>query len=62
MVKIIALYVAIGALVLLARIAFGMAGSGRPFGPPRPVAKRFLTSREAAMLDALERALPHCRI
>lgn len=60
--KIIALYVAIGALVLLARIAFGMAGSGRPFGPPRPVAKRFLTSREAAMLDALERALPHCRI
>lgn len=31
-------------------------------GPPRPVAKRFLTGREAAMLTALERALPHCRI
>lgn len=32
------------------------------FGPPRPVAKRFLTRREAAMLNVLERALPHCRI
>ena len=32
------------------------------FGPPRPVAKRFLTPRETAMLNVLERALPHCRI
>jgi len=32
------------------------------FGPPRPVAKRFLTARETAMLNVLERALPHCRI
>lgn len=49
--KIIALYVAIGALVLLDRIAFGLARGGRPLGPPRPVARRFLTSREAAMAD-----------
>ena len=32
------------------------------FGPPRPMAKRFLTDREAAMLVALENALPRCRI
>lgn len=37
-------------------------GSGNVFGTPRPVAKRFLTAREAAMLSALERALPECRI
>jgi very-short-patch-repair endonuclease len=37
-------------------------GAGSLFGPPRPVAKRFLTPRETAMLTTLERALPHCRI
>jgi very-short-patch-repair endonuclease len=29
---------------------------------PKPVSKPFLTKRETAMLVALERALPHCRI
>lgn len=29
---------------------------------PKPVSKPFLTKREGAMLIALERALPHCRI
>lgn len=36
-----------------------LAGSN---GAPKPVSKQFLTKREAAMLIALERALPHCRI
>lgn len=36
-----------------------LAGSN---AAPKPVSKPFLTKREAAMLIALERALPHCRI
>lgn len=52
----LALLVALISVVLLLK-AFGAA-----LGPPRPIAKRFLTKREAAMLDVLERALPHCRI
>ena len=39
-----------------------LKGGGLSLGPPRPVAKRFLTGREQAMLVALERVLPHCRI
>ena len=48
-------------LALLALIAL-TKGVGNPFGPPRPVARRFLTRREQAMLATLERVLPHCRI
>lgn len=52
----LALLVALGSIILL------LKALGAALGPPRPVAKQFLTRREAAMLDALERALPHCRI
>ena len=46
---------AVALLVLLQ----GAAGLG---GPPAPVAKRFLTDRELAMLTAIERILPAHRI
>lgn len=39
-----------------------LKGAGFSLGAPRPVAKRFLTKREQAMLVTLERVLPHCRI
>jgi very-short-patch-repair endonuclease len=54
----IALLVAIVCIIAILKAL----GAGSLFGPPRPVAKRFLTQRETAMLTALERALPHCRI
>jgi len=54
----IALLVAIVCVVAILKAI----GAGNLFGPPRPIAKRFLTPRETAMLTTLERALPHCRI
>jgi len=54
----IALLVAIVCVVAILKAI----GAGNLFGPPRPIAKRFLTARETAMLTTLERALPHCRI
>lgn len=49
-------------IVVVMTLAIMLQGAGLRFGPPRPVAKRFLTGREQAMLVALERVLPHCRI
>lgn len=52
----------IGMLILLVvglALLKGLAGLNTA---PKPVSKPFLTKREAAMLIALERALPHCRI
>jgi very-short-patch-repair endonuclease len=54
----IALLVAIVCVVAILKAI----GAGNLFGQPRPIAKRFLTARETAMLTTLERALPHCRI
>jgi len=48
----------IGVILLLKALSTGKG----VFGPPRPMAKRFLTDREAAMMVALETALPRCRI
>lgn len=56
--RLIALLVAIVCILAILKAI----GAGNLLGPPRPVAKRFLTPREAAMLATLERALPHCRI
>ncbi|MBN2974130.1 DUF2726 domain-containing protein [Sphingomonas sp. NPDC019816] len=46
------------AVIILALVKSAAA----PSGPPAPVAKRFLTDRELAMLAAIERALPAHRI
>jgi very-short-patch-repair endonuclease len=39
-----------------------LKAAGGPGGPPAPVAKRFLTDRELAMLAVIERILPAHRI
>jgi len=38
-----------------------LSGGGAGFGARRPLAKRFMTPRELAMLDILERCLPEYR-
>lgn len=58
MEKSIAVIVAVGCLVLLLK---ALTGGGGGKGAPKPVAKRFLTAREAAMLEILEGLMPHCR-
>ncbi|WP_368040040.1 DUF2726 domain-containing protein [Sphingomonas bacterium] len=49
-------------IVVVMTLAIMLQGAGLRLGPPRPVAKRFLTKREQAMLATLERVLPQCRI
>lgn len=50
--------IAVGAIIMLR----GLTPSPAPRqGIPRPVAKRFMTARELAMLDVLERCLPQYR-
>ncbi|WP_404479137.1 DUF2726 domain-containing protein [Novosphingobium sp. BL-52-GroH] len=56
MEKQTALLILLGIAAILLKALYGTNK------PPKPVAKDFLTRREAAMLVALERALPHCRI
>lgn len=55
--KSIAILVALGCIALLIKALTGGA-SGRK---PAPVAKPFMTRREMAMLDILERLVPECR-
>ena len=55
----------LGVLIFLAFagvLLVALRGYGGGAGPPQPVAKAFLTPRELAMLDALERVLPMYRI
>jgi len=52
----LAFAVCAGVLFALVAIPLGLVG------PPRPVARQFLTNREHAMLVALEHVLPQCRI
>ncbi len=49
-------------IIVVMTLAMMLRSAGVRLEPPRPIAKRFLTGREQAMLVALERALPHCRI
>ncbi len=42
-------------------IVKALTGAGAGFGGRRPIAKRFMTARELAMLDILERCLPEYR-
>lgn len=42
-------------------IVKALTGAGAGFGSRRPIAKRFMTARELAMLDILERCLPEYR-
>jgi hypothetical protein len=55
--KSIAILVALGCIGLLIKALTG-GSSGRK---PAPVAKPFMTRREMAMLDILERLVPECR-
>jgi len=48
-------------LVGVVMIAKALTGAGAGFGGRRPLAKRFMTPRELAMLDILERCLPEYR-
>ena len=51
------------AMLILVVVALGLLKALTSINTaPKPVSKPFLTKREAAMLIALERALPHCRI
>lgn len=52
----------VATMIAMLTLSILLKGGGLSLGPPRPVAKRFLTRREQAMLVALERVLPHCRI
>ncbi len=49
------------ALVCAVMLLKALTGSGEKRSAPRPVARRFMTARELAMLDALERCLPEYR-
>jgi hypothetical protein len=49
------------ALLGVLMVMKALTGAGMSFGKPRPVAKRFMTARESAMLDILERCLPEYR-
>lgn len=49
------------ALVCAAMLLKALTGSGGKKSAPLPVAKRFMTARELAVLDALERCLPEYR-
>lgn len=55
--KSIAILVALGCIALLIKALTGGASSRKP----APVAKPFMTRREMAMLDILERLVPECR-
>ncbi|EZP51336.1 DUF2726 domain-containing protein [Sphingomonas sp. RIT328] len=59
----VTLIIAIGIVFLFLSVGLKLATTrqtGR--SGPAPVAKPFLSAREAAMLDVLEQLLPHCRI
>ena len=54
----IAILVALLGVFMMLR---ALSGGGAGFGARRPLAKRFMTPRELAMLDILERCLPEYR-
>ena len=60
MEKNIAILIALLGVFMILKALTG-AGAGAGVGGSRPLAKRFMTPRELAMLDILERCLPEYR-